>query len=344
MNLMWRFLLICLIRATEPALPRVSLGDTVDPKDYPYLVAVRMKAAWNNWITATCTGSLISRSVVLTAGHCTGEYEDMLFDQVDFMRRVALSPVVYRTVPTTGTYFSRVDPSEYHGAHRSGHLCGSKVNDEIIYAMNNANYALTAFFNVPETEGSLNRTPLKGGELGFADLALFSLKYPVPLCNRGGRDDDFSIIKLPIVDVHSRNWTYEQGNITNCTMLGFGTHDKGRSDGLLRKLEVSLKDHGTMLYAPLLPNERKGRACSGDSGGPTVCQVDNKGFRLIGLTSFSFSPLWGASRQCFGDETTMTYDVYVDIRKVLSLIHEGLAKLGKLDEFIEDFEGCAMSD
>lgn len=38
----------------------------------------------------------------------------------------------------------------------------------------------------------------------------------------------------------------------------------------------------------------------------------------------------------------MLYDVFVDIRKVLPLIQKGLKKLGKLDEFIEDNERCAM--
>ncbi|VDK65526.1 unnamed protein product [Anisakis simplex] len=41
---------------------------------------------------------------------------------------------------------------------------------------------------------------------------------------------------------------------------------------------------------------------------------------------------------------TMTYDVYVNIRRVLPTIRAALKKIGKLDEFIEDFNKCSNFD
>lgn len=278
---------------------RISIGNSIDPEDYPYVALVNLRSKWKPYKPAVCTGTLISRSVILTAGHCIGEYEDFVFKSVDFMKRTKDSI----RFMATGEFFTVLDSEEYFLKRRN-----------------------------PSMEPA---------DLGYADIALFTLRDQLPICNRSG-GQDFSIMKLPIVDVRSQNWTFIQDKITECTLLGYGAHKEGPADGRLRAINLAPMDHGNALYAPLLTDGIQARACCGDSGGPMICRVGDRGLRVIGLTSFSFNPVFGASRHCFGEKETMLYDVFVDIRKVLPLIQKGLKKLGKLDEFIEDNERCAM--
>lgn len=41
-----------------------------------------------------------------------------------------------------------------------------------------------------------------------------------------------------------------------------------------------------------------------------ICRVGDRGLRVIGLTSFSFNPVFGASRHCFG-EVCLTVTVFL---------------------------------
>uniref|UniRef100_A0A915BUS2 Peptidase S1 domain-containing protein n=1 Tax=Parascaris univalens TaxID=6257 RepID=A0A915BUS2_PARUN len=227
---------------------RISIGDSVDPKDYPSVVLVNLKNKWKPQKPAVCTGSLISRSVVLTAGHCTGEYEDFVFHSIDFMKRAKNE---MRFI-ATGEIFTVLDSEEYFLERR---------------------------YSFMEHVG-----------LGYADIALFTLKDQLSICNRTA-GQDFSIIKLPIVDVRSGNWTFIEDKIADCRLLGYGAHKEGSPDGQLRTINLTPRDHGNVLYAPLLTDGIQARACCGDSGGPMICHVGNRGLHIIGLTSFSFSPI-----------------------------------------------------
>ncbi|VDK54818.1 unnamed protein product [Anisakis simplex] len=279
------------------------------------------------YLIATCTGTLISRSVIITAGHCAGEDKELIFKEVKFLRQTSSGPTPYLTLPATSKLFTKVDPDEYFLEHRV----------------------------------------LKDDENAYADIALFALNYSLPVCNDDA--NDYAVLRLPIANINDSKWIPENGSISDCRMLGFGAYENGLQGETLRVLQLSLRDHQTVLYTQALPGQEYGRAydkqqairleslqywhllkfskailthnIQADSGGPVMCELDNNGPRLIGITSFSFKELYEDRRRCFAERRPMMYDVYVNVRRVLPVIRSGLEAIGKLDEFIEDFNKCS---
>ncbi|KHN89177.1 hypothetical protein Tcan_17133 [Toxocara canis] len=133
----------------------------------------------------------------------------------------------------------------------------------------------------------------------LADVGLISLNEPLPICERkGGRL--YYVLQLPIADRYSDQWTSHISRFQDCKLLGYGDHERGRTDGRLRELNVSVHEDGEALVSPL---KGKGRFCS--------------------------------------TRVTFTHDIFVDIREVLPLIKDGLFRIGKLNEFLDDNYKCS---
>ncbi|VDM43378.1 unnamed protein product [Toxocara canis] len=82
---------------------RVAFGTVTDPEMYPYVVKIITKNYWD-LRTYTCTGSLVSRSVILTAGHCVSNAQVANFAQ--FKKLKGLTTVAHKTIRTTGRVFA----------------------------------------------------------------------------------------------------------------------------------------------------------------------------------------------------------------------------------------------
>ncbi|VDK35459.1 unnamed protein product [Gongylonema pulchrum] len=154
------------------------------------------------------------------------------------------------------------------------------------------------------------------------DYALFVLNKPVPVC-RARRGRIFSIIKLPLRNIRERPWKPIEPSVdflSHCSLFGYGTSHKGGPDGQLRRLKNIT-------------------VWEGDSGGPFICETEF-GERIFGIVSHSEPLVESEPSTCFGETSAFLYDVMSDVRKMLPQIQNSLEEMGKINEFIEDYEKC----
>ncbi|KHN79871.1 Plasminogen [Toxocara canis] len=96
--------LLCAEKEALAFIRRVAYGTVIDPEKYPYVVEVIVE---NETTGYQCTGSLISRSVVLTAGHCVSGKE--MEYSVQFRKRGVLTTIIHKTVSADGGLFAVFD-------------------------------------------------------------------------------------------------------------------------------------------------------------------------------------------------------------------------------------------
>ncbi|VDM20437.1 unnamed protein product [Wuchereria bancrofti] len=281
----------------------VSNGKLVAPESFPYIAELYI--VWPDR-KILCTGSLLSRSIMMTAAHCMVlSHKFAVFSDEKTKKQLGkVKKVIFRQ-----------DRGRSYATWVSGKIHGMlKISD------------------LEEKEGIL-------------DYALFELDKPLPVCRaRNGRV--FSIIKLPVKDIGTRRWKTLQPSkelLDQCSLFGYGASEKGGPDGKLRKLtNISVWEVNGRLLIPMENNAqyiRQGRICGGDSGGPFVCGTDF-GERIYGILSHSEPLLESHPSSCYGEENAFLYDVMGDVRKMLPYIQDSFAKMNKTTELIEDYARC----
>ncbi|VDM25324.1 unnamed protein product, partial [Toxocara canis] len=239
---------------------RVAYGNVTDPEKYPYVVHMFLN---NGTHFDMCTGSLISRSVVLTAGHCLKQPSNRSkyywsHNVILFKKMKGLKTTVHETILASDEVFIREDEGS-------------------------ARHFLKHDFD----------------EIGYSDIGLIVLKEPAPICTQN-KDRNYSIARLPIANIYADKWKPLVKKLEECTAIGYGETERGIGDGILRELRnVIIEERGNALFSPL---KFKGRVCQGDSGGPVVCSMGHDKPYAVGIISYSDWGIQGQGYpKCYSD-------------------------------------------
>uniref|UniRef100_A0A9J2Q0Q5 Peptidase S1 domain-containing protein n=1 Tax=Ascaris lumbricoides TaxID=6252 RepID=A0A9J2Q0Q5_ASCLU len=301
--------------------PGGSIARIVSPQDYPYVVEIAAVSTGPTPPTLL-TGVLLSRSVILTAGH------GFLNEKGEAIRQ-----------------FARV---RFRGATNDTMLkikvnCTGLIYGKLIHPPRNkpfygelVDYAL---FSLSQ--------PLPVCDANDGERA-------------DGVPRKLSIIKLPVADVKSEKWETREidHQLKDCVFIGYGEADQGPANGQLRMQDhIQVHSINRRIFIPLNLTTMLGRACpvgrvEGDSGAPLICRDENGEERIYGILSNSENSIPGQKKSCFSDnsifiycvrelqKTTFMLDILTDIRYILPFIRSSLLEMGKLDELIEDYEKC----
>ncbi|VDN53353.1 unnamed protein product [Dracunculus medinensis] len=315
---------------------KIAHGHIADPESYPFVTKISMgeRFKMNNKF-GVCTGSLISRSVVITAGHCGGNFSASLkFNKTGkFLKLVAKIPSI-----------SNNEKYNLFNLLNSAHLLyGSEEmkHYKVYYA--------AEFYKKRDYEQELYETYRSSGKFHqlmtneeisdvgeVYDIGLFALERPVPV-NNSARI--YRFIKLPVKDINATVWMPIDQPIRklSCETLGYGAHERGYSDENLRRLGIKFHfKYKKTIFSPLLSYDQKGRRCQGDSGGPLICRLHNETF-LFGITvgrvgGHGMFPYPVLERNCDGEKFDLLYTISTDLRDFLAAIRNLLIQMGKLDE------------
>lgn len=281
----------------------------VNPEDFSYVA----KIVYYKSDELICTGSLISRSVILTAGHCLCVESDQC-NPADIVKNVK------------AVHFLKENSTD------------NKI--EIFYPDKDKCFATINSTKVDEL--------LDGPSV---DVGLITLTKPVAICEPSTYRK-YSIIKLPVKDIHSSIWEAidqdedDYGTFKQCTMIGYGPHDGKNAIvpkmSILNNLTVVSTNDRLIINLPI--PSHYGQSCGGDSGGPLICPDSMGQPRIFGINSKSVG---GISRRdgqkivCPGDESNYLFNVISDVRMQVDKIRSKLVEFGKMNEFIEDYKKCS---
>uniref|UniRef100_A0A915AP84 SSD domain-containing protein n=2 Tax=Parascaris univalens TaxID=6257 RepID=A0A915AP84_PARUN len=285
--------------------PSGSVARIVNPKEYPYVVEIAAIST-GPFPPTLLTGVLLSRSVVLTAGHGFFDHNGKSIRKLARVKfRSETNDSHFElTINSTGLFYGKLVPP-IHNKPFFGEL--------IDFAL----FSLSQQLPVCEA---------------FDGLTV------------AGAAIKFSIVKLPVADVKSEKWeTHETDHrqLKDCIFLGYGESDQGFGDGQLRIQDrVQVYSVNRRIFMPLNLSTMLGRACQGDSGAPLICRDENGDERIYGILSNSETSIPGQRKNCFSDKTTFMLDILTDVRYILPFIRSSLLEMGKLDELIEDYEKC----
>uniref|UniRef100_A0A915AK05 Peptidase S1 domain-containing protein n=1 Tax=Parascaris univalens TaxID=6257 RepID=A0A915AK05_PARUN len=283
--------------------PGGSTARIVNPKEYPYVVEIAAVST-GPFPPTLLTGVLLSRSVVLTAGHgFLGEKGEAIskFARVRFRGTTNYNMLkVNSTGPIHGKLIHPPRNKPFYG-------------ELVDFAL----FSLSQPLPVCDANNTLRSD---------------------------GAPRKLSVIKLPVADVKSEKWeTRETDNrqLKDCVFLGYGEADQGPANGQLHLQDhIQVHSINNRIFIPLNLTTMLGRACPGDSGAPLICRDENGDERIYGILSNSETSIPGQRKNCFSDKTTFMLDILTDIRYILPFIRSSLLDMGKLDELIEDYEKC----
>ena len=253
--------LVLLIAAVVPTL--AITNDWVKDNEHPFVGLVAFYDAGGNFIWR-CSGSLITPTKFLTAGHCTDTAEGAVSARVYFQQDAGVN-----YDPATG-----VDPitgyPETCAPGTLGTLCAT--SDEIY------NYGFADFAGFPNTH----------------DAGLVILDQPIALPEYG---------QLPTAGVLDSLSTARGQKDTIFTVSGYGLTYRTNDNSPLPNISyrerlmatstlVNLNSHNNSGFNLQTQGNGNGRGgtCSGDSGGP-VFLGDTQSNLIVGVTSFGMNAL-----------------------------------------------------
>uniref|UniRef100_A0A915PSE9 Peptidase S1 domain-containing protein n=1 Tax=Setaria digitata TaxID=48799 RepID=A0A915PSE9_9BILA len=181
-------------------------------------------------------------------------------------------------------------------------------------------------------------SPLQSGE----DVALLLLNKPIKVCEPNEQEHErIGIVKLPIGNTRY-HWTDSDVKSAKCTMFGYGKHERhSKIDFRLRSMDVNLTT-STALITNLTSIQK---ICSGDSGGPVICNRGSTPY-LIGITTSVISsrtskiPQLCRLRTPDGEYAVVTAAKFYDVRKGVSQILRFLNVHGQISNMLSDYWKC----
>jgi Trypsin len=255
------FASLALFLAAQPAQ---AVTGNYEPDPFHTYVGLAVFYDADGEFSHRCSGSLISPSVFLTAGHCTDDADNLLYARIYFHEEAGASydPVTQQD-PVTG----------YPDECVSGDpLCvtGSRLYD---YGFNN----FAGFPNTRDAGIILLDAPVTF-ETDFASIAEPGALDPLSR-RRGQLGYLFTISGYGVSD----NWPPTQPILSLRVRL--------MAEAKLNNLNNSWTD-GFNIQISSAPGNNRGGICSGDSGGPILWDDTDI---IVGITSF------GKREQCLGN-------------------------------------------
>jgi hypothetical protein len=265
-------------------MPVIAItGNWVEDNQHPFVGMVVFYDANGEFIWR-CSGSLISPTMVLTAGHCADTAEGAATARVYFQQDAGVNynPVT-QVDPVTGY-------PDYCADGTLGTLCAT--SDELY------NYGFANFAGFPNTH----------------DVGLVILDQPITLSEYG---------QLPSVGVLDGLSTARGTDKQVFTVSGYGLSYSSQVHSVVGNISfrerlmatstlVNLESHNTDGYNIQTQGNGDGRGgtCSGDSGGP-VFLGDSESNTIVAVTSFGMNSI------CRGTD----YGYRIDRQEVLDWIN-----------------------
>jgi hypothetical protein len=268
-------ILISLLLLIAVVVPVAAITYGAPDKDHPYVGLVGFFDEDGNWLWR-CSGTLLSKKIFLTAGHCTSPdfpyNPEVVPDsaRVWFGDKIELDPILY-DYPDLECYEDAPDGRKWTGYPCVGGVKGTPI----------ANPEFIGLY-LPDTH----------------DVGIVLLKGPLP------EEAGTEFGQLPDVGLLDRLATQRGAQDTTFISVGYGLNqvkpttislrERWYSESHLINLTNALTDGFNIQTSnnpgkwPEDPMSYSGGTCSGDSGGPLFYTYEGVEY-VVGITSFGLN-------------------------------------------------------